>query len=180
MWASIYKQCPKLINLTLAYTLQCSSSCNGQYILLSCADVGCLEHRDNGTRCSRHWWQCRWWQGNSQPCLTGWWQDKKASRVWLVVARLKSTVIDWWWWQGKRQPCLTDGGNVKDGGKAKVKHDWLMVARLMLAREHCYSCVEVLGKLLIPCCLCPPSSNGYLVKSAADVLNSPQEIYQGR
>ena len=40
-------------------------------------------------------------------------------------------------------------------------------------REHCYSCVEVLGKLLIPCCLCPPSSNGYLVKSATDVLNSP-------
>ena len=43
--ASIYKQYPKLIKLILAYTkLQCSSSCNGQCIKLSGADVGCLEH----------------------------------------------------------------------------------------------------------------------------------------
>ena len=70
-----------------------------------------------------------------------------------MVARLKLNMIDSWW-------------------------QAIMVARLV--REHCYSCVEVLGKLLIPCCLCPPSSNGYLVKLAADVLNSPQEIYQGR
>ena len=30
--------------------------------------------------------------------------------------------------------------------------------------SHCWSCVEVLGKLLISYCLCPPSSDGYLVK----------------
>ena len=28
--------------------------------------------------------------------------------------------------------------------------------------SHCWSCVEVSGKLRIPCCFCPPSSNGYL------------------
>ena len=59
--------------------------------------------------------------------------------------------------------------------------DSMMVTRLMVSRlvkEH--SSVEVMGKLLIPWCLCPSCSKGYLVKSAADVLNSPQEIYQGR
>ena len=64
-----------------------------------------------------------------------------------MVARLKSNMIDSWW-------------------------QTIMVARLLVARlvrEHCYSCVEVLGKLLIPWCLCPPSTNGYLVKSAADI-----------
>ena len=50
--------------------------------------------------------------------------------------------------------------------------------------SHCWSCVEVSGKLLIPYCLCPPSSNGYLVESkigklwvalaAENALNSPQ------
>ena len=30
--------------------------------------------------------------------------------------------------------------------------------------SYCWSCVEVLGKLLIPYCLCPPSSDGYLVE----------------
>ena len=30
--------------------------------------------------------------------------------------------------------------------------------------SHCRSCVEVLGKLLIPYCLCPPNSDGYLVE----------------
>ena len=30
--------------------------------------------------------------------------------------------------------------------------------------SHCWSCVEASGKLLIPYCLCPPSSNGYLVE----------------
>ena len=29
--------------------------------------------------------------------------------------------------------------------------------------SHCWSCVEVSGKLLIPYCLCPSRSNGYLV-----------------
>ena len=75
-----------------------------------------------------------------------------------MVARLKSNMIDPWW-------------------------QTIMVTRLLVARlvrEHCYSRVEVLGKLLIPWCLCPSSNNGYLVKSAADVLNSPQEMYQGR
>ena len=86
------------------------------------------------------------------------------------------------------QSCLTDGGNVNMVARqtSNMIDSWwqtIMVTRLLVARlirEHCYSCVEVLGKLLIPCCLCSPCSNGYLVKSAADVLNSPQEIYQGR
>ena len=30
--------------------------------------------------------------------------------------------------------------------------------------SHCWSCVDVLGKLLIPYCLSPPRSNGYLVE----------------
>ena len=71
-----------------------------------------------------------------------------------MVARLKSNMIDSWW-------------------------QTIMVTRLLVARlerEHCYSCVKVLGKLLIPWCLCTPSSNGYLMKSAADVLNSPRDI----
>ena len=50
--------------------------------------------------------------------------------------------------------------------------------------SHCWSCVEVSGKLLIPYCLCPLSSDGYLVErkfgklwmtlAAENVLNSPQ------
>ena len=50
--------------------------------------------------------------------------------------------------------------------------------------SHCWSCVEVSGKLLIPYCLCPPSSNGYLVErktgklcmvlAAENVQNSPR------
>ena len=50
--------------------------------------------------------------------------------------------------------------------------------------SHCWSCVEVLGKLLIPYCLCPPSNNGYLMEqkivklwmalAAENALNSPQ------
>ena len=102
----------------------------------------------------------RWWQGKGQPWLTN-------------GGKVKLTMINWWW-QGKHQPWLPNGGRVRQT---------MLVTRLMVAklvREHCYSCVEVLGKLLIPCCLCPPCSKGYLVKSAADVLNSPQEISQGR
>ena len=48
---------------------------------------------------------------------------------------------------------------------------------------HCYSCVEMSGKRLIPYCLCPSSSNGYLVErkvgklwmalAAENALNSP-------
>ena len=30
--------------------------------------------------------------------------------------------------------------------------------------SHCWSCVEVPGKLLIPYCICPASSDGYLVE----------------
>ena len=30
--------------------------------------------------------------------------------------------------------------------------------------SHCWSCVKVLGKLLIPFCLCLPSSDGYLME----------------
>ena len=50
--------------------------------------------------------------------------------------------------------------------------------------SQCWPCVEVSGKLLIPYCLCPPSSNGYLVErkigklwltlAAENALNSPQ------
>ena len=30
--------------------------------------------------------------------------------------------------------------------------------------SHCWLCVEVSGKLFIPCCLCPPRNDGYLVE----------------
>ena len=33
---------------------------------------------------------------------------------------------------------------------------------------HCWSCVAVLGKLLIPYCLCLPSCDGYLVDKNCD------------
>ena len=71
--------------------------------------------------------------------------------------------------------------------KSRTKHDELMVKNksteakhvgacgqvdraLDLRSEglafdsHCWSCVEVSGKLLVPYCLCPPSSNGYQVE----------------
>ena len=83
-----------------------------------------------------------------------------------MVARQTSNMIDSWW-QDKRQPWLTNGDKVVGGKAGNI-------------REHCYSCVEVLGKLLAPCCLWPPSSNGYLVKSAADVLNSPPRDIPGK
>ena len=41
--------------------------------------------------------------------------------------------------------------------------------------SHCWLCVEVLGKLLISYCICPPSSDGYLAERKLEnyALNSP-------
>ena len=49
---------------------------------------------------------------------------------------------------------------------------------------YCWSYVEVLGKLIIPCCICPPSRGGGTEKNellglaitiaAENALNSPQ------
>ena len=50
--------------------------------------------------------------------------------------------------------------------------------------SHCWSCVEVTGKLLISCCLCPPNSDGYLVEQiklicnvGRNALNFPQKSW---
>ena len=44
-------------------------------------------------------------------------------------------------------------GRVVDSGLAGLRFD-----------SHCWSCVDVSGKLLFPFCLCPPGSDGYLVE----------------
>ena len=49
---------------------------------------------------------------------------------------------------------------------ACVKVDRALDSRsdVLVLDSHYWSHEEVLGKLFIPCCLCPPSSDGYLME----------------